>query len=261
MRSSLSLSGLSLTEAEVHLWLAADTASPEQLKAYEPFVSDDERRQAARFHFDRDRTRYLVTRALVRTTLSRYASIAPEKWTFATNAYGRPEISNGEAPVMRLSFNVSHSRGLIALAISRNRIVGVDIENIRGKDTSTAIAERYFAQDEVTALRALPAGRQAHRFFELWTLKESYIKARGMGLSLPLKHFSFNFPTEQSVRLTVAESLNDPADRWQFWQMAPSDTHLLALCIERAAEMHLTVREGMPLTQESILATSATRMS
>src|SRR5437763_959951 len=81
------------------------------------------------FHFARDRRRYLVTRALVRTVLSRYMDIAPREWAFAVNDYGRPLITNAAAAARQISFNVSHTDSLIILAIAQGHELGVDVEN------------------------------------------------------------------------------------------------------------------------------------
>jgi 4'-phosphopantetheinyl transferase len=150
---------------------------------------------------------------------------------------------------------------MIALAIARGRSVGIDVENVSERDASIAVAERYFAPQEIEDLNALPRAMQSRRFFELWTLKESYIKARGMGLSLPLNRFNFQFPTDRSLQFRVDETLNDPAEHWQFWHWAPSSSHVLALCAERIAATVVVINEGMPLGKEEILPIAATRAS
>src|SRR5437588_1918880 len=106
-----------LAPSEIHLWLAFFDEITESLlhSAYRELLNAAERRQEQRFYFVRDRRRYLVTRALVRTVLSRYVSIHPRKWIFATNAYGRPQIVNPQARDERLSFNISHTHSLIVV--------------------------------------------------------------------------------------------------------------------------------------------------
>lgn len=219
----------------VDVWLAFydeidDTAL---LERFSTLLSVEERRQEARFHFADDRKRYRVTRALLRTTLSRYAPVAPEGWSFATNAYGRPHIASAHGDVADISFNLSHTRGLIALAVTRGQAVGIDVENLAVREVSTGIADRFFSPIEVEELAATPPPRQQDRFFEYWTFKESYIKARGMGLSIPLDKFSFRFPHEAAVQFAVHPELGDDAARWNFAQYRPAPDYLLALCVER----------------------------
>ena len=123
--------------------------------------------------FARDQHRYLVTRALARTVLSRYADIAPAELTFAANAYGCPEITNRHAYARDISFSISHTSSLIVLGIAQRRALGVDTENACIRKAPVEIAERFSAPHEVAALHALPQEHQQQRFFEYRTLKES----------------------------------------------------------------------------------------
>jgi 4'-phosphopantetheinyl transferase len=241
-----------LTAAEIHLWLADyNEITDSSLHAsYRALLDPAEKAQEPRFYFERDRRRYLVTRALVRTVLSRYARIDPAGWMFSTNAYGRPAVANAEA--QDLIFNISHTHSLIVLAVSRERALGVDVENYRAREVSMNIADRYFAPDEVAVLNAAPSQEQQYRFFEYWTFKESYIKARGMGLSLPLDKFSFHYAHANNVSIAIRPELADDAARWQFWQFQPAPEYLVAVCAERtgAQSPHLVVRHAVPLLGE-----------
>ncbi len=240
---------LALTSGEVHLWLTHyDGIDDEQLHAaYRALLDDAERIQEPLFHFARDRRRYLVTRALVRTVLSRYADVAPEAWGFTANAFCRPDVANEAG--RDLSFNVSHTHSLIVLAVTRGRAIGVDVENVQAREVSLGIADHFFAPAEVAVLRSRPREEQQYRFFEYWTFKESYIKARGMGLSLPLDKFSFHYPDDRGVEIAIHPELGDDPARWQFWQFRPRPEYLVALCVERTADGPpvVTVRQTVPL--------------
>lgn len=220
---------------QVEVWLAFyhDPVYATLLPRLRALLSDEERQRETRFHFADDRQRYLVTRALVRSVLSRYAGLAPERWRFAANAYGRPEIDAAPADAADLRFNVSHTRGLIAMAVGRGRELGVDVEHLSLREVSQAVAERCFAREEVADLARVEPCRRQDRFFEYWTFKEAYIKARGMGLSLPLEQFSFHYPQPDAVRLAIRPELGDDAQRWSLWQYRPTPDYLLALCAER----------------------------
>lgn len=222
---------------DVHVWLGFPDEPGMEAWAWDlaGVMSDEERRQQRRFHFERDRRCYLVTRVLARHVLSRYVGVEPAALAFATNAYGRPQVANPAAASAAVRFNISHTNGLIALAIVSGREVGVDVENVRDREATLDIANRFFAPDEVGALRKEPVENQAFRFFEYWTFKESYIKARGMGLGIPLNKFSFRFPARERVELSIASELDDDPRRWAFVQLMPTREHLLAACIERSA--------------------------
>jgi 4'-phosphopantetheinyl transferase len=255
---------LTLTPAEVHLWLAYyDAITDERLLAdYRPLLNQDEKEQQARFYFAKDRLRYLVTRALVRTVLSRYESIGPGEWIFSTNAYGCPEIANEQVKEERLSFNISHTHSLIVLGVTRRRALGVDVENWRARDVSIDIADRFFAPAEVKALSGVPPHQQQYRFFEYWTFKESYIKARGMGLSLPLDKFSFHYAHDRAVELAIDPELSDDAARWQFWQFQPRPEYLVAICAERVDQpTKLIVRQAVPMQSEKAFIPEFLRIS
>jgi 4'-phosphopantetheinyl transferase len=238
---------------------------PALLARYRQLLTEEERGRQARFYFQQDRHRYLITRALLRTTLSRYADISPPDWQFVTNAYGRPYVCN--EGVTDLTFNLSHTRKLVVLAVTRGRELGVDTEDTVTRTPPLEIAERFFAPEEVTSLRALPAEQRVQRFFQHWTLKESYIKARGMGLSLPLDQFAFHFSGEQQVRLTLQPTLQDAADNWRLWQWwvqparAGGDAavqlqqHMLALCAQQVPDEppQVVLREIVPLMSEEDL--------
>lgn len=219
---------------DIDLWLTYydQIVDPQLLAKLGELLNPAEREQQQRYYFSDDRLRCLVTRAMVRTVLSRYAAVAPADWSFTQNAYGRPEIAaHHNAP--GLCFNISHSKGLIALAVSPHRTLGVDVENLSVRQPSIAIADHFFSPAEVAELAALPQALRQGRFFEYWTFKESYIKARGMGLSLPLDRFSFHFPHPRAVSLVIDDELGDDAGRWHFWQCRPTPDYLLALCAER----------------------------
>lgn len=174
-------------------------------------LTPEERAQHLRFIPPLKRHEYLVTRVLVRTILGEALGMRPGALRFAPNEWGRPELS----PPSPLHFNVSHTEGLVVCLVSTEQEVGVDTELIARGPSILGLASRVFSPQEQRDLAALPAEEQAQHAVVLWTLKESYIKARGMGLSLALDGFSFRFE-EGGVRLEVEPALKDDGARWQF---------------------------------------------
>jgi 4'-phosphopantetheinyl transferase len=253
-----------LSRDEIHLWLAYyDEIEDRRMRLHQALLNDAEKAQHLKFHFERDRRRYFATRVLVRTVLSRYAPVRPERWIFAANAYGRPEIANAGMPISDLSFNISHTNGLIVLGVTRGRQLGVDVENIRARGVSIEIADRFFSPIEVAALAEVASELQQDRFFEYWTLKESYIKARGMGLSIPLDKFGFRFPQDHAIELSIDPELQDCSERWQFWQLRPTPAYLVAICAERteAGSPAVIVRKVVTMDLEQDLAVRFFRTS
>jgi 4'-phosphopantetheinyl transferase len=263
--SAESRAPLPLDADEVHLWLAdyAAIEDPALHAAYRALLSTDERKEEPKYVFARDRLRYLVTRALVRSVLSRYLPIDPRDWRFAENDYGCPHAANPEALAAGLSFNLSHTHSLIALAVTRHRAVGVDVENFADSRVPLTVAQRSFSPVEVADLFEAPEHERPYRFFEYWTFKESYIKARGMGLSLPLDGFSFRYPEAGRVGIEIAPALADAPERWHFRQFRPEPNYLLALCAERrdARAPVVSIRRVVPLAWECTLALEVLRAS
>lgn len=221
---------LQLQAGQVDVWLASlSNVSSGEALAYVQLLSEPERAQWQRFKVEDARLQYLVTRALVRTTLSRYADVPARTWQFETNAYGRPHISQPQASG-NLRFNLSNTTGLVACAVSMDCEIGIDVENITRTVDADAVAPSVFAPAELADFRKAGLEDQRERFFSYWTLKESYIKARGMGLSLPLDAFWFELGGPSPL-LCVTERCPDIPDRWRFYQHAPTDEHMMALAV------------------------------
>ena len=227
---------------------------------YDALLSAEERAAQARFRFAKDQRRYLVTRALVRTVLSRYAAVSPEDWVFSAGARGRPEIS---APLAApaLEFNISHSADLVLLGVTSGRTLGIDTESVAAREADIDGLDRYFAPEESAALLALAPGERRRRFFELWTLKESYIKARGLGLAIGLNTFRFELAGERGLSLHMRPELGDSPDRWRLWQLVLRSGYLAAVCAARGADAppHIVLREVVPLASERIFDIAPSR--
>lgn len=245
------------SEQHIDVWLAYYNEIDDSRlhQEYRALMTEEERGKEFRFYFPDDQRRYLVTRAMVRTVLSRYLHVQPTDWRFSTNQWGRPEIANFSRDECGLCFNISHTKGLIALGVTHRRELGVDVENLRTRDVSLEIADRFFAEPEVAELATVPKERQQDRFFEYWTFKESYIKARGMGLSIPLGKFSFHYPHERAVNIAIDEELADDASRWSFWQYRPTEDYLMAVCAERreGGAPSVRIRKVVPLVGEEVV--------
>jgi 4'-phosphopantetheinyl transferase len=254
---------IALSSDEIHLWLASDQVATEIAARCRRLLNADEREREARFHFEKDRARHLVTRALVRTVLSRYEAVNPADWVFSANAYGRPDIDASMRQGRDLCFNVSHTAGLIVLGVTRGRALGVDVESLRPLDDLLGLAEHAFAPVEVAELARLPAERRLDRFFEHWTFKESYIKARGMGVSIPLQGFSIGLTRDGLVDLHIAPELSDRSSRWQLWQIRPAPDYVLAICAERIQQTSpaIVARRVVLLDSEEIIPIQCDRVS
>jgi 4'-phosphopantetheinyl transferase len=231
----------------LQLWLAYpdDVLDRGVAEACERLLSEEERARWEGFKFDRLRREYLATRALVRTALADNHPIAPEGWRFRSNEYGKPAAEPG----VGIHFNLSNSRELVVCLIARGAEVGVDVEPFTRASGILEVAPRVFSELERRQLDGLGDRERLARGVSLWTLKEAYIKARGMGLSLPLDKISFVFGGAQEIRLELDRSLKDEPSRWRFCLLDHAG-HRVALMVERTADAELEIWEARPLLAE-----------
>jgi 4'-phosphopantetheinyl transferase len=193
-------------------WLAPAALSDAELARVLPWLTDEERIRHRAFVFERNQREYLATRGLVRRVLSRARMAPPGSWRFVKNEYGRPQLD----PPCGLRFNLANHPSLVVCALREGELeVGVDVEPLARGGEVLEIASTVFSPHELAALRALPPAQQAERAISLWTLKEAYIKARGMGLSLPLQEFSFVF-SAGGAEIQFSAALPDDPARWAF---------------------------------------------
>ncbi len=132
--------------------------------------------------------------------------------------------------------------------VAKDLEIGVDVEDTERKSETVGVADRFFSPREVAALHALPEAAQRGRFFDYWTLKEAYIKARGMGLAIPLDQFSFLLDGAPPIRIAFDPRLGDDAATWQFERFTLTARHRTAVAIRRTgADLRVVVRATVPL--------------
>lgn len=239
---------MNLSDSEIHLWLVHDQqVADSALEEFKVLLAPEEKRRYQRFYFDRDKRQFLITRATLRCALSAYfPDVEPAQWSFSRNDYGRPYIS-GPRHAGAIAFNLSHTDSMIVLAICRSGDLGVDVENLSRVCEPAALANRFFSLKESEELLGLGEQAQRDRFFDLWTLKESYIKACGMGLAIPLANFSFAFD-ERTAAIDFESEREDDSEGWRFWQFHGERSHRIALAYyqEGSATPNVRVGQYMP---------------
>lgn len=217
-----------------------------QLNRFFQWLSPEERVQHGRLRFEKHRHTYLISHALVRQALSLITQVEPEKFSFKTNAYGKPFVA-APAQQQAVHFNLSHTEGLAAVAISRRTELGIDVENTHRQDMTQALAEQFFAPEECHAVAQASEHERSAKMLEFWTLKESYIKAVGMGLSIALDSFAFKLATaQQAACLLRLDAQTEELEAWRFWQGQPTENHLMALAFkpEHANQVQVNARRA-----------------
>ena len=215
----------------MHVWLSTAESEVDEawLTAARTLMNEEETRRHDRFVLARSRRQFTVARALVRQVLAGYTGIAARALRFSANQYGRPELAEGSE---LLRFNLSHTDGLVALAVTGAAEIGIDVEDAQRRSRPEEVADHFFAPAEVAGLMALPEAARPGRFFDLWTLKEAYIKARGMGLAIPLDGFAYDLSQGRAqIELAIAPALGDARAGWHFTLEDPTPRHRLALAV------------------------------
>jgi len=237
---------------EVHLWLAlADEIDDRRLiSTYRSWLDESELDRCDRFVSARARHLFVVSHALVRATLSLYADVHPAAWRFESGQAGKPEVVGPVVPG-ELRFSLSHVGGLAACAVTKSVDCGVDVDDPARVADPLAVARHWFAAEEYAELATLSENECRQRFFELWTLKEAYTKARGLHLGPTLGSVCFDPGGEQGIGLCFAPDWDDQPEHWQFAlleQSSPTGKFVLAVAVKRGNghDRTLVVRECVP---------------
>lgn len=221
---------MELHENEVHFWFTQLAEENPRIAEFRQDLSKGERERASRFHRPSDRCSYIISHGVLRELLSRYLGIGPQDVEYETGSHGKPALhsSCGDSS---LQFNMSHTDGLAAFALTRSRQIGVDVERItRDLSNQDEIVANYFAPREADNYRSLPSEKKNEAFFNCWTRKESFIKATGDGLSYPLDSFEVTLrPGERAVLLAVRDS---PAEQWSMESLEPLAGYAAAITAE-----------------------------
>ena len=222
---------LTLGPQEVHVWRAdLDRQAGLHARMWQG-LSPEERQRATRFKTPDLQARFILGRGLLRAILARYLAVEPGRVQFQYTPHGKPELAAG--PGDNLRFNLSHAGGCALYAVTLDRRVGVDVEHVRPAPWDyREVAERFFTPNEVAALQKLPAADQSRAFFTCWTLKESYLKAVGLGLSMPLDQFEVSWGPGDAATLSAVAGAPDDASRWSLRRLDPGPDYAAALCVE-----------------------------
>jgi 4'-phosphopantetheinyl transferase len=216
---------------DVHVWRIALVQPERVIEHYRELLAADEIERADRFYFAKDRTRFTVARGAMRHLLGTYLSLGPREISFTYGPQGKPDLAAPQSN-SGLRFNLSHSGEIALLAVARNMELGVDVEQIRADFASGEIATRFFSPEECAKLAALNANQSVDAFFNCWTRKEAYIKARGEGLFIPLDSFEVAFAPGEEPALLQVKSGDDFFSRWRFHALHPGAGYKAALAVE-----------------------------
>jgi 4'-phosphopantetheinyl transferase len=208
----------------VHVWAVRLDDESVDLDGGRELFSPDERERAVRFHFERDRRRYLIAHIALHKILGRYLQMDPATLYFELGSNGKPKLPVALA-ASGIDFNLSHSHEMALLAVNRIGEIGVDIEYVKPDFKFQEIAERFFTAKEVAALRGLPTDLQCQAFFKCWTSKEAFLKAKGTGLSGKLDEVEITLGAQDQVLIQASVT------GWSLSELDPIEAYESALVV------------------------------
>ncbi len=219
-----------LQNDEVHLWCADLNVPENTYKMLAKYLNNEEQNRAARFIREQDRSHFIAARGILRNILSRYINIAPHNIEFEYGEKGKPSLIL-EQNQRKIYFNLAHSNHLAIYAITSINHLGIDIEYSKRNIEALDIAERFFSKNEIASLRVLPSAEQLSGFYKIWTRKEAFVKAIGVGLSHPLDQFSVDGSLDKSAIKLHTQNPSIKND-WYIYNVAISQEYVAALSLE-----------------------------
>jgi 4'-phosphopantetheinyl transferase len=216
----------------IHVWAANLDLSANAFQSFAETLSRNESGRASRFHFERDRKRYIAGRGILRAVLGKYLQMLPAEVPLVYGPNGKPLLqSSGRSTT--LHFNLTHSHDLALLAVTRAAQIGVDVEAVRPLSDAHELVNRFFSARESAAFESVPEAEKPLAFFNLWTRKEAWLKATGEGIGHLLNKVEVSFlPGEPAELLTLPQ---DSKSRWTLTDLAPAPGFAAALAVACSA--------------------------
>lgn len=219
-----------MTPDAVHVWFADVMANESNYRSNYALLSKEETRRAETFKFEKDKKKYVVSKGILRRLSSFYLHIAPEDVVFDYGEFGKPSFGF----TTKLKFNTSHAGDKAVFVFTENNSIGVDIELIKSDLDVMNLAENFFSEKEISDLANLHSSERNVAFYRCWTRKEAFIKAKGIGLSFPLKSFSVS--TNSDMQAELLETDWNPSERlsWKLFSHKPTENYISAIAIQGA---------------------------
>jgi 4'-phosphopantetheinyl transferase len=233
----LSESAFQLQPGEVHVWRISLEEARQHLEEFRQLLSEDERLRALRFRFPQPAEAFTTSRGMLRMMLGKYLNLPPEAVEIEYEEKGKPVVN---API---SFNITHSADEMLMAFCRDRMVGIDLEQLRPMPDLHSIAQRFFSELENRLLQSLPNDSRIEAFFNCWTRKEAYLKAVGDGFTQPSDKFSVSLIPDDPPQLIDVEGKPYEPARWSFEVFRPLQDYVAAIAVEGQKNWQILYRQ------------------
>lgn len=219
---------IDLSKQHAHVWYANLKKDSNKLYQYYDLLSFEEKQKARQFKFSKDKNQSIITRIVLRLLSSKYLNIKPEAVTFKYGEYGKPEYNFDSD----LKFNISHSGDLIVIGFVKDFDIGVDIEKVKYNFDVFEIASKFFSALEIETLKKVHKTKQVEYFYRCWTRKESFIKAKSVGLSFPLDSFSVCIDSDKKTKLLETKWDDTEKHKWQLFTFTPLPNYIGAASVK-----------------------------
>ncbi len=217
---------LQLLDREVHLWGKYLNIRADEVEELAKILAPEEQKRADRFHFPIHRKRFIVARATLRNILARYLDLDARQVKFTYSDRGKPSLIDNS-----IDFNLSHSQDLAVYGFTKNRNIGVDVEYLRDMPDAENLAKRFFSTNEYQAIASLQPPERQKAFFKIWTAKEAYLKATGVGLA-GLDDVEIVCNSQESVKIASINRDFRAASNWYLSSLKIDRAYVAAIAIQ-----------------------------
>jgi len=227
---------------EIQVWYATPQAFHDVAiqQKFRSWLSDSELASLNALRFEHHRLTYLVAHALLRAALSKHTGVKPADWQFQTNPFNKPFIAD-PLNALGLHFNLSHTDGMVAMALTQIGPLGIDVESTTHAQNVSEIAQDILTPNEYRNLNQQPHTHQHTRLLKYWTLKEAFVKATGLGLTSGLQTFEFDLDAQPQPVIQFLSPNETLAKSWEFQQYTLPYGHIIALAHHHPEAPHAKV--------------------
>lgn len=221
-----------LEDDEAHIWFVNKKRHQDRYNFYWELLTNEEQKKANHFRFNKDKTCFVIARAILRILLGNYLDQAPESIVFDAIKNGKPFVANEK----NVQFNISHSEDCILLAFVKKNAVGIDVEYTKRPVEVETIARSFFSEEEASSLLALDKSYHKQAFYNCWTRKEAFIKALGNGLAFPLNQFVVSLDSEKRAELLATKWDVKEKEKWVLKSIQLKENYIGAIAIKGKVE-------------------------
>ena len=220
-----------LNENEVHIWNYSLEPDKNLAELYFNNLSEDEKDRVKKIIIKEVKYRSILSKVITKKILSKYLDRKITQINYCYNKFGKPKLSS-EINHLDLNFNISHSGNLGVIAISKNKQIGIDIEQIVELNDLNDLIDLIFTENEIRQIGLLDQIDKTKMFYKIWTAKEAFVKAIGYGLSFPVKNIEFEINRIRGISIKFVKEFPDSLNDWQIYNFSPEESYTSTIAVK-----------------------------